>query len=61
MYIFEFLLDFIEVLHQWTSTLWDALNYQVEIFDVSAPLYAVLGVGGIAGLFVLNLIKNIID
>ena len=61
MYIFDFLLDFIEILHNWTTTLWEALNYNVNIFDIQAPLYAVLGVGGIAGLFVINLIKNIVD
>lgn len=61
MYIFDFLLDFIEILHNWTTTLWEALNYNVNIFDIEAPLYAVLGVGGIAGLFVINLIKNIVD
>ena len=61
MYIFEFLLDFASVVMNWASTLWQVLNMDITIFDINAPLWTILGVGGLGAIFIANIIKNIID
>lgn len=59
--IFTFLLAFGEILAKWTGALWDVLNTDITIFGETAKMWAILGVSGLALLFIANVIKNIVD
>lgn len=58
--IFQFLLDFAGTLAKMASEIWDFLTQYITIGDVSIPVYALLGSGGVLGLVLLNIIKAIV-